>query len=58
MAAPKKVTVVLGDKAEKKNVVRFNCDDDDAVMTTAYISKAALAALGNPDKIKITVEAA
>jgi hypothetical protein len=54
------VSVVLDTPQEKKNSVRFDAAkaDKDAAMTTAYVLKTALAKIGNPDKIKITIEAA
>lgn len=53
-----KVTVVLGQPQEKKHVVRFDATDDDAAMSSSYITKAAIKELGNPKKVKITIEAA
>ena len=61
MPAPRKkvVTVTLDSPQEKKNTVRFdNKTDKDAAMTTVYVMKSALTQIGNPDKIKITIEAA
>lgn len=58
MAPKKTVSVVMGDKVEKKHVVRYNCEDEGAALASAYIDKAALKKLGNPDKVKITIEAA
>lgn len=54
----KKVTVILGDKDVKGKVVRYNNEDDGAAMSNAYISKDALKKLGDPDEVKITIEAA
>lgn len=58
MAKHKEVTVIMDDPAEKKSVVRFNNTDDDAAIASIYISKNAIKALGNPDSVKITIEAA
>ena len=60
MPAPKKkiVTVELGKPQPKKNVIRYDAEDGDGALTTAYVSKAAATELGNPDSIKITIEAA
>lgn len=55
---PKAVTVTLSDPQEKKLVTRFNSSDDDAALSSVYVSKAALKTLGNPSKIKVTIEAA
>lgn len=58
-AAKKLVTVVMIDPQEKKHVTRYDAaDEDDPAMSTAYISKSALDELGNPESIKITIEAA
>jgi len=52
------VSVVLDSPQEKKNTVRFDCADDGAAMRTAYVEKSALSKIGNPEKIKITIEPA
>ncbi len=54
----KSVQVELSNPQEKKSVTRFDATDDDAAMSTAYITKAALAKIGNPDSVLITIEAA
>lgn len=54
----KSVQVVLSEPDEKKHVVRFNSDEDDAAMSSVYISKAAIKELGNPKSVRITIEAA
>ena len=56
--AAKKVTVTLADRDEKKNVVKFTTDDENAALSNAYISNAADKKLGSPSEIKITIEAA
>jgi hypothetical protein len=55
-----KITVELGSPQPKKVVTRYDADegDDDAAMSNAYIRKAALEKIGNPDRVKITIEAA
>jgi invasion protein IalB len=58
MATPKKVTVEMDTKMPKKRVVRFETSDEDAAISNVYVSNAAVKALGNPDGIKITIEAA
>lgn len=55
--AVKKVTVVLTDPQPKKSVTRYDCDKDGAAMRTAYVDKDAIAKLGNPDSIRVTIEA-
>jgi hypothetical protein len=59
MAASKKVTVILSNPQAKKNVVRYDAaeGDEDAALQNAYPTKAALKKLGDPDEIKITIEA-
>jgi len=54
------VSVILDTPQEKKNTVRYDATGDKktAAMTTAYISKTALAKLGNPERVKLTIEAA
>ena len=58
-AAPKSVAVVLDSPQEKKNSVRFDADKADKApaITTVYVMKTALAKIGNPEKIRITIEA-
>lgn len=58
MASAKKVTVKLSSPQEKKNVVRYDSTDDDAALSSVYVTKAALKSLGNPKAIKVTIEAA
>jgi len=61
MAKTKQITVELGNPQEKKYVTRYDFeerDDSDAAMSSAYISKEALKELGNPERVKITIEAA
>lgn len=60
MAAKKttKVEVTLTDPQEKKLVTRFDCPDDDGALRSIYVDKGALTKLGNPDAIKVTIEAA
>jgi hypothetical protein len=56
--APKKVTVTMTDPQEKKAVVRYNNEVDNAALASIYISKDALKIIGNPSSVKITIEAA
>lgn len=58
MATSKKITVTLGSPSEKKNVTRYDSDADDAALSSVYVTKAALKAIGNPKSIKVTIEAA
>ena len=53
-----KVTVVMDTKSPKKRVVRFETDDENAAVSNVYVSNDAVKKLGDPDSIKITIEAA
>jgi hypothetical protein len=53
-----KVTVILGDAKPKNKVTRYDNEDEGAAMSNAYISNDAIKKLGNPDEVKITIEAA
>jgi hypothetical protein len=55
MAPVKQIVVTLSNPQEKKSVTRFDATDDDAALRTVYVDKAALAKLGNPDAIKVTI---
>lgn len=57
----KTLTVILESPDEKKNVVRYdaNENDDDPAVRSIYVNKKMLKdVLGNPAKIKVTIEAA
>ena len=62
MAASKKakgtVQVVLENPQPKKAVTRYDATDENAALANAYITHAALASLGNPERVRITIEAA
>ena len=65
MAAKKKFSTVLEKPQAKTKVVRYDAPGqlqaekvDDDVLNNAYPMKSVIAALGNPDKIKVTIEAA
>ena len=58
MAASKKIIVTMDTPQPKKHSTRYDATDADAAMTTAYIRKSDLEKLGNPSKVKITIEAA
>lgn len=57
-AKAKKVEVTFDEPVEKKSVVRWNGSDDEEVLTNVYVGKPAMKKLGNPSKIKVTIEAA
>jgi hypothetical protein len=50
------VVVELGTPQPKKHSVRFDASDPDAALTSVYVSNAALAELGDPKKLKVTIE--
>jgi hypothetical protein len=54
----KSVSATLDTATPKKSVVRFDGSDNEDVLTTLYVSKTAIEKLGNPDGIKVTIEAA
>jgi len=54
----KSVSAVYTDVDAKKGSTRFNSDDDNAPMRSAYIPNDIMAKLGNPEAVKITVEVA
>lgn len=58
MAQAKKLVTVLESPQAKKHVVRYDSDDADAAHDNIYVKKVALDKIGNPDKIKVTIEAA
>jgi len=58
MAATKKsFSTVLSLPQQKKHVVRYD-GDGEGIVANIYANKSLIAELGNPDKIKVTVEAA
>ena len=58
MAPKPKVTVTLSAPQPKKSVTRFDNTDEGAALANVYVSNAALAEIGNPNAIKVTIEAA
>lgn len=61
MASAAKVSVTMPVKSPKKRVVRYEVEEaqqDTAAIGNVYVSNAAVKKLGDPDSIKITIEAA
>jgi hypothetical protein len=58
MAAKKSVSCILEDPKAKNKVTRYDSTDDEAALGNAYISNDALKKIGNPKKVKVTIEAA
>lgn len=54
----KQIVTTLSDAQPKKAVTRFNSSEDNAPLANVYLSNEALAKLGNPDSIKVTITAA
>lgn len=52
------ITIKLGSPDEKKKVVKYNGSGDDPALQNLYITKTALKKIGNPETIKVTIEAA
>lgn len=52
------IVVKLPTRTEKKHSVRFDTDLEGEPVSTIYVRKSALEKIGNPDKIKVTIEAA
>jgi len=50
-------TVEMEFYKEHKGSVRYNCDDPDAALRSAYISKSALPKNNYPSKILVTITA-
>lgn len=59
-AKTKQVVTILSDPVEKKHVIRYDASDAlvDPALRSVYVDKDALSKLGNPSKIKVTIEAA
>lgn len=55
--AKAKIEVILPDMTAKKNSVRFETGERPAAVTNIYLSREGLMQLGNPEAIKITIEA-
>jgi hypothetical protein len=51
----KQITLVR--EKETKNKVRFEEPGDQQQLGTVYVPKSTLAALGNPDRLTVTLEA-
>ena len=51
-----KYEIILEDKSPKKHSVRYNAKDKDSDLSSLYLGNGAVIALGNPDKIKVTIE--
>ena len=52
-----KVEVILDQQDAKKGSVKFYTDERPVAVTNIYLGKGYLKDLGNPGKLKITIEA-
>lgn len=57
MAAAKKLEVVLDLKDPKKHSVKFETATPNAPAQNVYLTNAAVAQLGDPASVKVTIEA-
>lgn len=57
-STPVVASVTLTQTKVCKGVTRFDANDQDAALGNVYVSKAALAEMGNPTEIVVTIEAA
>jgi hypothetical protein len=57
-AAKKSIVVVLDVRNNKEKSVRFETEDGQAFVTNVYVKNAGVEQLGDPQKVKVTVEAA
>lgn len=55
--AAKKLIATLGKRDDKKNSVRF-VESDNEALSNIYITNEGMQELGDPQKIKVTIEAA
>ena len=53
----KSLVVTMDTPQRKKNVTRFDSPETKPAMNNAYINNEALASIGNPERIKVTIEA-
>lgn len=51
------VAILKKDK-ETKNTIRFQGETDETIHLNIYLTKSEVQALGNPEKVKLTIEAA
>ena len=54
----KKLEIVLSKGKETKRTWRYESEDGTEAVDTVYVQKMGLKELGNPDKIKLTIEPA
>ena len=57
-AAKNTLVVKFSKERETKNTVRFaeDADPDDQVIRTLYVTKDALADIGNPESLTVTIK--
>jgi len=58
MVAAKKIVVTLEVRNDKEKSVRFETENGQAHVTNVYVKNAGVEQLGDPQKVKVTIEAA
>ena len=57
-AAKKQLVVVLDVRDDKKNSVKFLTEDETDAASNIYIPNAGMKTLGDPKKVRVTIEPA
>jgi len=52
------IVIIFDERQDKKHSVRFDCTDEGAPVKSIYVKKSVVTEMGNPSKIKITIEKA
>jgi hypothetical protein len=52
------IIVELGTPQPKKHVTRYDSVEESDDVNSIYVAKSAIEAIGSPDKIRVTIEAA
>lgn len=50
------LTFILGNRQDKKHSVRFDNEDKQSDLKSIYLGNVAVLKIGNPSKVKVTVE--
>lgn len=56
--ADKTIVAMLDTPQPKKHVTRYDASDAQQALDSLYVNTAALSKIGDPAKIKVTIEAA
>lgn len=59
-AAPStpKIELILDNQEPKKHSIKYTSDVEGLPLQSVYVKKSALAHIGSPSKIKVTIESA